>query len=97
MNRSHVATLGLLAWFMVAPPTDPNTNRVLPDAPISEWIAIGKFKTSDACEKIRANETPERFGPKIRAFIIYVRCIEDDDSRQLGPGLTNEPEPAPQN
>jgi len=97
MSRLQIAALAMLAWFLVAPPTDPNTNTVLPDAPISDWIAVGKFKTSDACEKIRANEKPERFGPKIRAFIIYVRCIEDSDSRQLGPGLTKESEPAPQN
>ena len=97
MSRLQIAALAMLAWFLVAPPTDPNTNTGLPDAPISDWIAVGKFKTSEDCENIRANQEPERFSPKIRRFAIYVRCIEDSDSRQLGPGLTKESEPAPQN
>jgi hypothetical protein len=97
MSRLQIAALAMLAWFLIAPPTDPNTNTVLPDAPISDWIAVGKFKTSEDCENIRANQEPERFSPKIRRFAIYVRRIEDSDSRQLGPGLTKESEPAPQN
>jgi hypothetical protein len=90
MDRRHIAALGLLAWFIVLPPTDPRTNQPVPDAPISEWIAVGKFKTSDACEKIRANESPSTWSqPTTRALVSYARCIEDSDSRNIGPGLTN--------
>jgi hypothetical protein len=96
MNRLHIAALAVVAWFMVLPPLDPSTQQPAPDAPIGDWIAVGKFTTSDHCEKIRANESPSAWSDKtMRALVPYARCIEDDDSRRIGPGLRKGSEREP--
>jgi hypothetical protein len=92
MKSCHVAALALVGWYLMMPPTIPDTNRVNRDAPLSQWRIAHKFPHNAGCEaaKQRAHEAglateaenrTRRTNPDLTCVRCAAECVEDNDPR----------------
>ncbi len=88
MKLQNFATLVLVGWYLMCPPTsgsDPDSLDLT--APISKWLQAGSYNTLDECEaEIKDNvQTALRHNdPKMMAEFGSFQCIEADDPRLKG-------------
>jgi hypothetical protein len=52
VNTRHAAALGLLAWYLIAPPLRrPPAYLSIPLAPYSQWFRHGMYFSREECER----------------------------------------------
>ena len=52
----HVVALALVGWYLMMPPDSAKVpHSVDSEAPLSHWISVATFATSDDCEKALAD------------------------------------------
>ena len=49
MKFYHAAALALVGWYLIVPPL--TSEKVLPNAPFSQWEQVKTFDTANACKK----------------------------------------------
>jgi hypothetical protein len=55
-SRHIVAALALVGWYLMMPPESAKVpHSVDSDVPLSHWISVATFATSDDCEKALAD------------------------------------------
>jgi hypothetical protein len=75
MKLHHAAALALMGWYLMMPPFNQTTQRIVTDAPISKWVNAramndpkeGGFRTLARCEDFRTHIV-NFFGHQNRAF-----------------------------
>jgi len=100
MNIRHSSALALIAWYMMVPPVDRQTMKVLDKAPLGQWEIYGRFDTTEDCER-EINRSVRSFAgnqsssnsPDLIALGL-ARCIASNDPRvkpiQLKPAGASE-------
>jgi lipocalin len=55
-RNCQAGALALVGWFLMMPPDSPKIpHEVDAEAPLSHWIAVTSFDTSENCEKALAD------------------------------------------
>jgi hypothetical protein len=96
MNIRHVIALALVGWYLMVPPTVPNTNEVDKTAPVKQWTIRRSFPHSQGCEMARdkvrqaalqnlseRDSTARRGRRDPEAFcpLCVAQCVSQDDPR----------------
>ncbi len=56
MKRRHAAALAIVGWYLMMPPDSAKIpHSVDSRAPLSRWMIVATFDTSEACEKALAD------------------------------------------
>ncbi len=56
LKSRHFAALAFVGWYLMMPPDSTRIpHDVDADAPLSRWIKVATFDTSDDCEKVLAD------------------------------------------
>jgi hypothetical protein len=92
----HAAALVLTAWYLMVPPTIPNTNRVNKSVPLAQWTIRRTFPRNAGCEaakdrlvqKALAAHSEANAGGRhgngnleLSCVGCNAQCVEDDDPR----------------
>ena len=95
MKSYHAAALSLMAWYLMVPPTIPDTHRVNKSAPLSQWTIRRSFPRNEGCEEAKhrviqmgeANQA-EHAGTgrrhqmtELECVLCQAQCVEDSDPR----------------
>jgi len=100
MKIRHTSALALIAWYLMVPPIDRQTFKVLNKAPLEQWEIYSRFETTDDCER-EINTSVRSFAasqsnpnnPDLIALSL-ARCIASNDPRvkpiQPKPAATSE-------
>jgi hypothetical protein len=85
----------MLGWYLMVPPTIPNTRRVNKSAPLRDWKVQHVFAHNQGCEAAKhrvvargeANQAQRegiakhaRF-PDLECVLCQAQCVEDSDPR----------------
>jgi hypothetical protein len=63
-NSRHVAALAFVGWYLMMPPDSAKVpHSVDAEAPLSHWITVATFETSESCEKALADVQNNRRDP----------------------------------
>jgi hypothetical protein len=93
MKPRHAATLPLVGWHLMVPPsrTCPGRSRYFQpdplDASLDKWQMVDTFDTVAECKKDlleylqKARECKDRDWPAVHYVASYGRCIASDDPR----------------
>jgi hypothetical protein len=55
LNSRHTAALAFVGWYLMMPPDSAKVpHSVDSEAPLSHWITVATFDTSENCEKALA-------------------------------------------
>ena len=90
MRFRHAASLALVVWYLMIPPTRGAPAEILDDAPLSQWDVDGQFDSKVECEnKIPSDkDTEERIKQcSVGSCAVTVmllsdgRCMASDDPR----------------
>ncbi len=55
LGSRHFAALAFVGWFLMIPPDSTKVlHSVDSEAPLSHWITVANFPTSESCEKALA-------------------------------------------
>jgi hypothetical protein len=95
MKPYHAAALSLMAWYLMVPPTIPDTHRANKSAPLSQWTIRRSFPHNEGCEaakhhlmEVAEANRAERSGsgrrhqlPEMECVLCQAQCVEDSDPR----------------
>ena len=84
VKLSHFATLALIGWYLMMPPTSYESGepRVLTDAPLSTWKVLGTYDSAPQCQRARMRE--ERKLEPFDSFIPAGRVVITRHSSKVG-------------
>jgi hypothetical protein len=96
MRLRHAAALALTGWYLMLPPTIPNSHEVDQSAPLSQWTIRHTFPHDAGCEaaKFRVrkealaaqaqNDATGRRGhgnPDLFCIRCHAQCVAEGDPR----------------
>ena len=84
MTLSHLATVTLAGWLLIAPSIDCARRGLQRETPLSDWEHVDHFASQDSCESYRATVIDAEKADSANLYVerySYSLCVPDDDPR----------------
>jgi len=96
MKPYHAAALALVGWYLMIPPTVPETHQVNKSVPLSQWTIRRTFPHNQGCEAAKFNLRKQALAhnaevdatgrrrvvdPDLFCVLCNAQCVEDNDPR----------------